>query len=121
MGERGVAGAVLLLLLGTVALIEARRLATLREEMVAGAVVGDDTFPWVIGAALVLLGLYILVGAVGSWRSWGFPGRQRPRLAPGRALAFDDELTSLLRRYCPGGTVVLPVAARTVWGRPAGM
>ena len=62
MGERGVAGAILMLL-GAVALIEARRLAALREEMVAGAVVGDDTFPWVIGAALVLLGLYILVGA----------------------------------------------------------
>jgi hypothetical protein len=62
MSERTVAGG-LLTLLGAVALFEARRLAALREEMVAGAVVGDDTFPWIIGAGLVLLGLYLLVGA----------------------------------------------------------
>jgi hypothetical protein len=65
VGEQTVAGGVLMLL-GGVALVEARRLAALREEMVAGAVVGDDTFPWVIGAALVLLGGYILVRA--GWR-----------------------------------------------------
>ena len=62
MGERTVAGGILMLL-GAVALFEARRLAALREEMVAGAVVGDDTFPWIIGAGLALLGLYVLVGA----------------------------------------------------------
>ena len=65
MNERIVAGGVLVAL-GVAALVEARRLASLREEMVAGAVVGDDTFPWIIGAALVLLGLYVLVGA--RWR-----------------------------------------------------
>jgi hypothetical protein len=65
VGERTVAGGILVLL-GAVALAEARRLAALREEMVAGAVVGDDTFPWIIGAALVLLGAYILVRA--GWR-----------------------------------------------------
>ena len=80
MGERGVAGAVLLLL-GTVALIEAHRLAALREEMVAGAVVGDDTFPWVIGAALVLLGLYILLGARWHGPRVTFPvGRARRQM-----------------------------------------
>jgi hypothetical protein len=52
-----VAGGVLVLL-GAGALLEAHRLAALREEMVAGAVVGDDTFPWIIGASLFLLGLY---------------------------------------------------------------
>ena len=62
MSEKNVAGGILMLL-GAVALFEARRLAALREEMVAGAVVGDDTFPWIIGAGLALLGLYILVGA----------------------------------------------------------
>jgi putative tricarboxylic transport membrane protein len=50
----------MLVLLGAVALLEARRLAALREEMVAGAVVGDDTFPRLIGLALLLLGLYTL-------------------------------------------------------------
>lgn len=62
MNERRVAGAVLILL-GALALGEARRLSTLREEMVAGAVVGDDTFPWVVGAALVALGLHALLAA----------------------------------------------------------
>jgi len=57
VSERRVAG-VVLVLLGAVALAEARRLGGLREEMVAGAVVGDDTFPWIIGAACVLLGVY---------------------------------------------------------------
>ena len=57
MNERRVAGGVLVLL-GAVALIEAHRLAALREEMVAGAVVGDDTFPWISGASLFLLGFY---------------------------------------------------------------
>jgi putative tricarboxylic transport membrane protein len=37
--------------------------------MVAGAVVGDDTFPWTIGASLVLLGLYVLF--VASWSPAG--------------------------------------------------
>lgn len=62
MSERTVAGAVLTLL-GLVVLVEARRLAGLREEMVAGATVGDDTFPWIIGGALLVLGLYALLVA----------------------------------------------------------
>ena len=45
--EQRVAG-VILVLLGAVSLAEARWLAGLREEMVAGAVVGDDTFAWII-------------------------------------------------------------------------
>jgi hypothetical protein len=52
VNERRIAGGILVVL-GAVALLEARRLAGLREEMVAGAVVGDDTFPWVIGLALL--------------------------------------------------------------------
>jgi putative tricarboxylic transport membrane protein len=59
VNERRVAGGILVLL-GVVALIEASRLSGLREEMVAGAVVGDDTFPWIVGGTLVLLGLYAL-------------------------------------------------------------
>ena len=64
MNEGRVTGGVLVLL-GAVALIEARRLAALREEMVAGAVVGDDTFPWIIGGSFLLLGLYALF--VAQW------------------------------------------------------
>jgi putative tricarboxylic transport membrane protein len=59
VNERRVAGGVLTLL-GAIALVEARRLTALREEMVAGAVVGDDTFPWIVGGSLLLLGLYAL-------------------------------------------------------------
>jgi hypothetical protein len=59
VNERTVTGGVLALL-GGVSLFEARRLAALREEMVAGAVVGDDTFPWIIGVSLLLLGVYTL-------------------------------------------------------------
>jgi putative tricarboxylic transport membrane protein len=66
VNERRVVGAVLVLL-GVVALIEARRLSALREEMVAGAVVGDDTFPWIVGGSLVLLGFYALF--VARWPS----------------------------------------------------
>ena len=64
MSERRIAGGVLVVL-GAVALLEARRLSGLREEMVAGAVVGDDTFPRLIGLALLLLGLYAI--ALARW------------------------------------------------------
>jgi hypothetical protein len=60
VSERGVAGAVLILL-GALALSEAWGLSALREEMVAGAVVGDDTFPWIVGAALVAMGLHAVL------------------------------------------------------------
>ncbi len=59
MNERTVVGGALALL-GGVSLFEAWRLAALREEMVAGAVVGDDTFPWIVGVSLLLMGLYTL-------------------------------------------------------------
>ncbi|MBI3029907.1 MAG: tripartite tricarboxylate transporter TctB family protein [Candidatus Rokubacteria bacterium] len=45
-----------LILLGVVALWEAWRLYGLRTQMVAGAVVGDDTFPLIVGVALVVFG-----------------------------------------------------------------
>jgi len=80
LSERRVAGAVLVLL-GAIALIEARRLAGLREQMVAGAVVGDDTFPWIIGASLVVLGVYALFFARWSVTHVSFPtGAERRQL-----------------------------------------
>jgi hypothetical protein len=57
-----VVGAVLLAL-AAVSLAEARRLYRLRTSFVAGAVVGDDTFPMIVGVALAVLGLYMLVWA----------------------------------------------------------
>ena len=80
MNERRVAGTILALL-GVTALIEARRLSALREEMVAGAVVGDDTFPWIIGGALLLLGLYVLLAA-----RWPEPRVSFPTGSPRRQL-----------------------------------
>jgi len=46
----------ILILLGVFALVEGRRVYALREQMVAGAVVGDDTFPIIVGLGLLLLG-----------------------------------------------------------------
>ena len=48
-------------------------------------------------------------------------GFSRARLQAGRAQEFDDKLKTLLCRYCPGDTVLLPVEARIVWGRPVHM
>jgi hypothetical protein len=50
----------MLVLLGILSLWEGWRLHALRTQMVAGAVVGDDTFPLIVGAALLLLGASIL-------------------------------------------------------------
>lgn len=47
---------MILVLLGILAVVEGRRLYALRTQMVAGAVVGDDTFPLLIGLALLVLG-----------------------------------------------------------------
>jgi hypothetical protein len=58
--ERIVTGGILVVL-GLLALVEAHRLAGLREELVAGAVVGDDTLPRLLGLALLLVAAYVLV------------------------------------------------------------
>jgi hypothetical protein len=56
-GRQGKVVGAGLTLLGLLALREGWRLHGLRTEMVAGAVVGDDTFPMVVGLALVALGV----------------------------------------------------------------
>jgi hypothetical protein len=53
----------LLVLLGILAVREARRLSVLRESLVAGAVVGDDTLPMLVGVALLILGVYLVLAA----------------------------------------------------------
>jgi hypothetical protein len=52
-----------LVVLAALALWEARRLYRLRTDFVAGAVVGDDTFPMIVGIALAALGVYMLAWA----------------------------------------------------------
>jgi hypothetical protein len=49
--------------LGLVAVIEGWRLYALRTQMVAGAVVGDDTLPLITGAALIIFGILVAVVA----------------------------------------------------------
>ncbi len=46
-----------LIVLGVLALVEGWRLHGLRTQMVAGAVVGDDTFPMIVGVALLAFGV----------------------------------------------------------------
>ena len=59
-GREGRVVGGMLVLLGILSLWEGWRLHALRTQMVAGAVVGDDTFPFIVGAALLLLGASIL-------------------------------------------------------------
>ena len=60
MNERRLAG-VILVVLGVLALREGYELFALRTDMLAGAVVGDDTFPLIVGGSLLLVGAYTLV------------------------------------------------------------
>ena len=53
----------LLVLLGILSLWEGWRLYGLRTQMVAGAVVGDYTFPIIVGAAMLGLGAHVLLVA----------------------------------------------------------
>ncbi|HET6947336.1 MAG TPA: tripartite tricarboxylate transporter TctB family protein [bacterium] len=69
MHDEKVVGGVLVLL-GAFAFVEARRLVGLRTEMLAGAVVGDDTFPMLVAVSLFLVGGYLLLA------------RGRPRARP---------------------------------------
>jgi len=59
-GREGPVAGGILAALGVVALLEGRRLYALREALVAGAVVGDDTFPIIVGVALLVLGAYMI-------------------------------------------------------------
>jgi hypothetical protein len=78
--ERRIIGGALIAL-GTLGLLEARRLAALREQLVAGAVVGDDTFPRIVGAAMIVLGVHAIFLARWPARSAAFPvGVERRRL-----------------------------------------
>ncbi len=75
------------MLLGILALLEARRLYTLRTTTVAGAVVGDDTFPMIVGLAFVLLGATAIVVAKLPSVRVSFPqGAVRHRMLGGAAV-----------------------------------
>jgi putative tricarboxylic transport membrane protein len=116
LSERRVAGSVLVLL-GAIALSEARRLAGLREQMVAGAVVGDDTFPWIIGASLVVLGVYALFAARWPVMHVSFPTgpERRQLLTSGGMLAAYYVITPYLG-YTLGTLIVSTGLYRAMGG-----
>lgn len=77
----------ILVLLGLLGLREARRLYVLRETLVAGAVVGDDTFPMIVGAALLVLGGYLALAAPPPSARVELPhGIMRRRMLAGAAI-----------------------------------
>jgi putative tricarboxylic transport membrane protein len=104
-------------LLGAIALIEARRLAGLREQMVAGAVVGDDTFPWIIGASLVVLGVYAFFVARWPETHVSFPTgpERRQLLTSGAMLAAYYVITPYLG-YTLGTLIVSTGLYRAMGG-----
>jgi putative tricarboxylic transport membrane protein len=75
-GREGRVVGGMLVLLGVFSLWEGWRLHALRTQMVAGAVVGDDTFPLIVGAALVLFGTIILFVAKPSLLKVAHPSGQ---------------------------------------------
>jgi SAM-dependent methyltransferase len=45
-------------------------------------------------------------------------GFSRDRMDPAHARECDEQLTEMMRTYCPDGIVEQRVAARVIWGRP---
>jgi hypothetical protein len=78
-----------MIVLGAVAVLEARRLFALREEMMAGAVVGDDTFPLLVGVSLLALGVFTLFFATLPALRVTFPvGPQRAQILTSAGVLF---------------------------------
>lgn len=88
--QRWAMGAVLIGL-GVVAVVEGWRLHALRTQMVAGAVVGDDTLPLIVGIALLVLGILVAIVAPPAPVKVAWPaGRQREQMlsAAGLLVAY---------------------------------
>ena len=113
--DRIVVGA-LLIVLGVAAVVEARRLHALREAMVAGAVVGDDTFPLIVGAAMVALGVLCLVVRVPSVRVTLPTGGARAQMLGGGAVLVTYWLILPWAGYTLGTAVVSSALLRIMGG-----
>jgi putative tricarboxylic transport membrane protein len=101
---------VILVLLGALALREGRRLSVLRETLVAGAVVGDDTFPMIVGAALAVLGVYLLFAAPPPSARVELPrGDVRARMLAGAAMLVAYWILVPWLGYT-GGTAIVSTA-----------
>jgi hypothetical protein len=108
------AGGVLILL-GLVSVAEARRLSVLREEMVAGAAVGDDTFPLIVGVSLLALGAYALVLARWPASRVSFPaGQARRRLVGSAAVLVAYYVITPFLGYTGGTLIVATALFRTM-------
>jgi len=78
--QRWAMGGVLITL-GVVAVAEGWRLHALRTQMVAGAVVGDDTLPVIVGVALLVFGILVVAVAPPEPVKVTWPaGRQRVQM-----------------------------------------
>lgn len=111
-----IVGAILILL-GALALREGRRLYVLRESLVAGAVVGDDTFPLIVGAALVLLGVYLVWAAPPPAARVDLPrGDLRRRMLAAAAMLVAYWLLARWLGYTAGTAIASTALYRTMGG-----
>ena len=106
----------MLLLLGAVALHEGRRLYTLRETLVAGAVVGDDTFPIVVGLGLLAVGGYILAAGLRPVKVYTPPAEVRARMLIAAGTLVGYWLVVPWVGYTATTAVVAVVLFRTMGG-----
>jgi len=110
-----------LLTLGVLALSEARRLHGLRTQMVAGAVVGDDTFPLVVGVGLILLGLACLFLRPPATTPVATPAAVRTRLLASAAVLAGYAAAVPWLGYTPstalGATALFAVMGGYRWTR----
>jgi hypothetical protein len=105
-----------LVLLGVFALAEARRLHALRTQMVAGAVVGDDTFPMIVGLALLLLGATALVARLPSVKVTFPEGIPRARMLWGMGILVAYWIVMPHLGYTGGTALVSTGLYRTLGG-----
>jgi putative tricarboxylic transport membrane protein len=114
--QRWAVGGVLILL-GGVALGEGWRLRALRTEMVAGSVVGDDTMPLIVGAALLVLGILVAFAAPPLPVKVAFPfGPQRVQMLSTAGLLVGYWVILPYLGYTTGTAVVALGLYRTMGG-----
>ncbi len=114
--QRWVMGGVLVAL-GVVAVAEGWRLYALRTQMVAGAVVGDDTLPLITGAALIVFGILVAVVAPPAAVKVTWPsGAQRTQMLSAAGLLAAYWLMLPYVGYT-GSTAVVSIGLYRTMGR----
>jgi len=111
-----IVGAIIALL-GVLAVREGRRLYVLRETLVAGAVVGDDTFPMIVGGALLVLGAYLMLAAPPPAARVELPaGLTRNRMLVGAAVLIAYWLMVPWLGYTAGTAIISVLLYRGLGG-----